>query len=141
MKKEIKDLSRKFHELGLTIIEKAKSGFEKTKKSIENTLLEDQLRRRFNLENPYKFQIVKDANLPNIINDLLSRHAKRFIEDELFVFYGTLEDNDFQKGSVIRDMSTNKDYLIQDLMAVTVGVELDGIIHEVDATAAVCKAR
>lgn len=132
-------MSQKLRNLGITIVEKTKAGLQKAKSGIENTLLEENLRKRFNLENPYKFQLIKDKARNTIIDELFYRHAKRYIDDDLFVFYGSIEQNDFQKGYYIRDLSVNTDYEIKDIMEVQLPVEYRGKEYEVTATAVVCE--
>jgi hypothetical protein len=139
MKKELNDFSQKLRNLGITIVEKTKAGVQKVKSGVENTLLEDHLRKRFNLENPYRFQIIKDKANNSIIGELFYRHAKRYEEDDLFVFYGTKEANDFQIGYYIRDLSVNADYEIKEVMEVALPVEYNGKNYEVNATAVVCE--
>jgi len=123
--------------LGIKIVEKTKAGIKKAKTGIENTLLEDHLRKRFNLENPYKFQIIKDKAKNSIIDELFYRHAKRYEEDDLFVFYGPLAANDLQKGYYIRDLSINADYEIKEVMEVEVPVEYNGKGYEIIGTAVI----
>lgn len=137
MKSESNSLSEKMRMLGIKIVEKTKAGIKKAKTGIENTLLEDHLRKRFNLENPYKFQIIKDKAKNTIIDELFYRHAKRYEEDDLFVFYGSLAANDLQKGYYIRDLSINADYEIKEVMEVEVPVEYNGKGYEIIGTAVI----
>ncbi|MDD4184600.1 MAG: hypothetical protein PHI01_04230 [Candidatus Izemoplasmatales bacterium] len=137
MKSESNSLSEKMRMLGIKIVEKTKAGIKKAKTGIENTLLEDHLRKRFNLENPYKFQIIKDKAKNTIIDELFYRHAKRYEEDDLFVFYGSLAANDLHKGYYIRDLSINADYEIKEVMEVEVPVEYNGKGYEIIGTAVI----
>ena len=140
MKQKTKTLTQKLRDLGIKSMEKTKAGFSKVKAGIENTLLEDNLRKRFNLVNPYKFQIIKDKEARNtIIDELFYRHAKRYDEDDLFVFYGSIEQNDLQKGYYVRDLSANADYEIKEIMEVQIPIEYQGKNYDVTCTATVCE--
>ncbi|MBN2504300.1 MAG: hypothetical protein JXB20_03045 [Bacilli bacterium] len=139
MKKEIRDLSQKMRSLGVTIAKKTEEGISKAKDSIENTIFEEKLHRRFNLENPYKFQIIKDRSKTNFISAILPKNAKRYEEDDVFVFYGDLDYNNLEKGNVIRDLSNNADYEIKELIEVNIPVSYEDKTHEVTGTAAVCE--
>lgn len=138
MKETLKDLSSKLKNLGISLVDTAKKGVEKAKSGIEHTLLEDSLRRRFNLENPYRFEVVSHSK-NDFLNNLLPRHAKRYDEDDLFVFYGTMAANDFQKGSIIKDLSDNAEYRIEEVLEVSIPVEHEGKSYPVAATAVTCK--
>ncbi len=139
MKKNLQDLPQKLRSLGITIAEKTKQGIKKAKDSIENTILEEHLRKRFNLENPYRFQIIKDKADTSLVSELFYRHAKRYEDDDLFVFHGAPADNNFAKGHYIRDLSINADYEIKDIMEVTIPVEYKGKAYDVTCTAVVCE--
>ncbi|MDD3957374.1 MAG: hypothetical protein PHW40_03040 [Candidatus Izemoplasmatales bacterium] len=140
MKQDWKDLPKRLHDLGLSVVEKTKKGIKQVKESIENTVLEDQLRKRFNLENPYKFQLVKpDRSLGSWIQEQMPRHAKRYDEDDLFVFYGSIEQNGFSKGEIIKDLSDEAMYKIVHQVEVCVSVRLDEKAHDVVATAVSCE--
>lgn len=140
MKKDIRDLPQKLRDLGIKIAKKTEEQIDKAKAMIDNTVLEDQLHRRFNLENPYKFQIIKDPSKTNFISGILPRNAKRYEEDDVFVFYGPLAGSNLEKGNIVRDLAANADYEIMELLDVEVPVELDGKRYEVSGTAAVCKS-
>ncbi|HOP57423.1 MAG TPA: hypothetical protein PLH02_03635 [Bacillota bacterium] len=138
MKKEISDTMKKLRDLGLKIAKTAEKGYQQAKSSVESTILEDSLRRRFNLENPYKFQIRRDNSVSDLIEGIMPRNAKRYDEDDMFVFYGDKESNNLTKGDLIKDLSSNADYRIKDLIEVEVPVELDGKTYQVIGTAALC---
>lgn len=138
MKKEIKDFSQKLKDLGISVFKKTEAGLKKAKENVANTILDDHLHRRFNLENPYKFQIIKDKSKTNFISSILPKNAKRYVEDDLFVFYGSMEHNNLEKGNIIRDLSINADFEIKDLLEVKVSVEYENKQYEVLGTCAVC---
>jgi len=139
MKETIKDLSQKLKKVGLQVYDSAKKGVEKAMTGIENTIHEDNLRRRFNLENPYRFEVITKSKL-DILNNLMPKHAKRYDEDNLFVFYGSMASNDFKKGSIVKDLSDNAEYRIEEILEVSIPVELEGKSQMVVATAVNCKA-
>ena len=139
MKKEIRDISEKLRSLGVKIIKSTEAGIARAKTSIANTLLEEHLHRRFNLENPYRFQIIKDRSKTNFISAILPKNAKRYEEDDVFVFFGNNEYNNLEKGNVIRDLSNNADYEIKDVIEVEVPVSYEKKTYEVVGTAAVCE--
>ncbi|MFA7075962.1 MAG: hypothetical protein WC152_04745 [Candidatus Izemoplasmatales bacterium] len=125
----------KLKKTGLNIIAKAKNGYSNARNSIEQNFLNDSLRKRFNLENPYKFLVMDDKEKSNFINELLPRHAKRYIEDDIFVFYGNLSETDVKVGYFIKDLSDESIYKVQDLATVKVRVTYEGSEYEVDGTA------
>ncbi len=139
MKKETRDLPKKLRDLGVAVYKKTEAGLKKAKANFDNTILDDHLHRRFNLENPYKFQIIKDKSKTNFISSILPKNAKRYEEDDLFVFYGSKDHNNLEKGNIIRDLSVNADFEIKEIMEVTVPVEYEGKRHEVLGTCAVCE--
>lgn len=129
------DLKSKIKKVGLNIIEKAKSGYKTAKSSVEQNLLKDSLRKRFNLENPYKFLILDSAEKTSFLNELLPRHAKRYNEDDIFVFYGNKKDNDILIGYIIKDLSDETLYKVKEIVEVKVPVTYNDEVYEVDATA------
>jgi len=133
--KEAKNLTDKLKHLGLDIIKKAKSSYKTARDSIENNFLNDSLRKRFNLENPYKFLIMDSMEKTSFINELLPRHAKRYNEDDVFVFYGNLSDNDIQVGYIIKDLSDETLYKVKEIALVQIPVTYDNKEYEVDCTA------
>ncbi len=86
MANTIKDLPQKLRELGLKAVKTIEKGVVSTRKGIENTLMNEELRRRFNLENPYKFEIRDAKAKTNLFTGLAARNAKRYEDDDLFVF-------------------------------------------------------
>jgi hypothetical protein len=140
MKSSEKDLPSKLRDLGIKIYQSAKNSISSAKSSVENTILEENLKHRFNLENPYKFIVLSEPKKIGVINELSSRHAKRYDEDDLFVFYGKLENNEFQKGHIIRDISNNAEYSIKEILEVSVPVEYKHKSYDVIGTAVMCDA-
>jgi len=130
-----------FKGLGLTIKNKAKKTWKKAKMSISDTILEEKLRQRFNLENPYKFIITDKLEEPTKVDKILTYHAKRYEEDDVFVFFGDNEDDVLEPGKYIQDLSTQAYYEIIDMASVMIPVQLKHKTHEVPATAVYCKPR
>ena len=124
---------------GLKILDKTNAFIDSTKEKIKQTLLNDQLKRRFQLENPHKMLISKELTDVNIIKELTAYHAKIYEEDNVFVFYGPLNDLDIKQGYVIRDLATMEAYKVMDIAEVDLPVTLDEKIHEVPATAVYCE--
>jgi hypothetical protein len=133
--KEVKNLTEKLKKLGVNVIEKAKSSYKTARDSIEQNFLNDSLRKRFNLENPYKFLIMDSMEKTSFINELLPRHAKRYNEDDVFVFYGNLNDNDIKVGYIIKDLSDETLYKVKEIALVKISVTYDDKEYEVDCTA------
>jgi len=130
-----KDITKKLKKLGLNMLNKAKTTYKSAKDSMENNFLKDSLRRRFNLENPYKFIIMDEKERASVIGELLPRNAKRYNEDDIFVFYGGLEDNDILPGYVIKDLSDNTLYQVKEVASVKIPVTYEDKEYEVDGTA------
>jgi hypothetical protein len=134
--KKIEDLAEKLKKVGINVATKVKETYNTAKESMDKNFLNDSLKRRFNLENPYKFIVMTDNSKTNLVNELLPRNAKRYIEDEIFVFFGTLEDNDDIKlGNYIKDISDNSFYEVLELAPVKVSVTYENKEYEVDGVA------
>lgn len=125
----------KLKKIGINIATKAQETFNSTRNSIEQNFLNDSLRKRFNLENPYKFVIMNSMEKPSVINELLPRHAKRYLEDDIFVFYGTIKDNDILEGYIIKDLSDETMYKVLEIVDVKVNVTYQNKEYEVDGVA------
>lgn len=136
---EVKDLGKKLRDLGIKVAKTVEKGYESAKLSVENTILEDNLKRRFALENPYRFEIYDDQHKSNVLTNLFVRHAKRYEEDDLFVFTGAEYENDFKKGGIIKDLSDNNEFQIESIQQVLVPVEFNGKTYEIVGTAVKCR--
>jgi hypothetical protein len=137
---DLKDFANKLHDLGIKAVKTVEKGYESAKLSVENTILEDNLKRRFNLENPYRFEIYDANRKSNVLTNLFVRHAKRYDEDDLFVFSGAEYENSFKKGGIIKDLSDNAEFMISEIQQVLVPVEFNGKSYEIVGTAVKCKA-
>lgn len=148
---EAKSWGTKLKELGIKVgkgvekgtgfvVDNIEKGVGYVKDSMEKTVLDDNLRHRFNLENPYKFEVYGKGNKSTMVTSLLVRNAKRYEEDDLFVFFGSVADNGFEKGGIIKDLAINAEFRILDIVQVLVPVEFNGKTYEVVGTALNCQA-
>jgi len=135
----IKDLPGKAKELGLKVIKSVEKGVENVRMSVEKTVLDDNLRRRFNLENPYKFEVYEKGIKSTMLTNLFVRNAKRYEEDDLFVFAGSISENKFEKGGIVKDLAANAEFRILDIIQVLVPVEFEGKRYEIVGTALHCQ--
>ncbi len=133
--KSSQNIVEKLKKVGIKIANKAQETFNTTRNSIEQNFLNDSLRKRFNLENPYKFIIMDSKEKSSILNELLPRYAKRYLEDDIFVFYGTLKDNDIKVDYIIKDLSDETLYKVLELVDVKVTVTYQNKDYEVDGVA------
>lgn len=136
---DVKDFANKLKDLGIKAVKSVEKGYESAKLSVNNTILEDNLKRRFNLENPYRFEILDDKKKSNVLTGLFVRHAKRYLEDDLFVFQGAIYENNFMKGGIIKDLSDNNQYQIAEIMQVLVPVTFNDKEYEIVGTAVTTK--
>jgi hypothetical protein len=135
-----KDLTLKLKELGLKAVKTIEKGVSDTRKSIESTILEDELHRRFNLENPYRFEIRGSKEKSGVLAGLGARNARRYLEDDLFVFYGDPASVGVTKGDIVKDLSDEVEYKVEEIVPVTMTVTLQEKEHDVPATAVKCRA-
>lgn len=135
------DLPYRLKQLGLQAYHKAKKGIIDAKDTAMNTVLDEKLKHRFNLENPYKFVFLTEHKKIGVLDELSARHGKRYDEDDLFVFYGKIEKNDFFEGQIVVDLSDKAEYVIKNIFEVTVPVEYNHEIYDCFATAVVCEVK
>ena len=95
---EKKDFASKLKELGIEICNAAKKEYEVVVSGAEKTLHKEKLKKRFNLENPYKFVLLDSGLRIKILDTWLAKHAKRYDEDDILVFFGSKKDNKFYTG-------------------------------------------
>lgn len=132
----MKEFTKKLKNLGIGLYKKAKKEVKSAKSATERTLLADKLRRRFNLENPFKFIITHKDDSSSLIDKYLPRHAKRYNEDDIFVFYGDNSNNSINKGDIVKDLSDETKYEVIEMVDVTLPVKLDGKVYDVPCVAA-----
>ncbi len=136
----MKDFSTKLKELGLKVVKKVEEGIDYAKSTVDQTIMHDNLRRRFNLENPYRFMVYEPNTKPSILQTLLPIHAKRYEEDDTFVFFGSLNDTKFRLGDIVQDLSDNAKYEIKAMESVLVPVTYNENEYDIVGTAVKCKA-
>ena len=111
---------------------------EKTKNQIKKTILDDQLRRRFQLENPRRFIVSDHEPNMNLINEIISSNAKVYEEDQVFVFYGH-GNEDLKAGNYVKDLGNLQLYKIKSVVQVEIPVTLKDQVHDVLGTAVYCE--
>ncbi|MFW5793910.1 MAG: hypothetical protein ACOCV1_00270 [Bacillota bacterium] len=120
---------------GVKILNKAKKSIKDTKESISDTILLDKLKHRFNLENPHKFIVSEQRVKSNLIKEISAQNAKRYEEDNIFVFFGNNEANEFKPGFIVKDLKTMQDYIVKEVVEIEVPVEYKEKTYEVVGTA------
>lgn len=132
---EKKDFVTRLKELGVEIYGAAKKEYEAVVDGAGKQIKKEKLRKRFNLENPFKF-VMMDASLRiKFMDSLLARHAKRYDEDDILVFFGSKEENNFKIKQRIKDLSDNTVYEIIEIVEVTIPVTLESRDIDVPCTA------
>ena len=126
---------KKLKDAGLGIIAKTKSGFNLTKKTIEQNFLNDALKKRFNLENPHRFLIYESEEKLGLLQKLTPLYAKRYLEDEIFVFFGHLMEEDIKESYLLKDLSDEALYKVKEIAYVKVSVTYENKAYDVDGTA------
>lgn len=132
---EKKDLSSRLKDLGIEISNAAKKEYKAVVSGAEKQIRNDKLRRRFNLENPYRFVLVNNQRRFKILDTVLAKHAKRYLEDDILVFYGSKADNQFESGQKLKDLSDNTIYEILEIVDVMLPVNYNNKSIEVACTA------
>ena len=127
-------------EKSMKIVNKTNEFVDQTKDKIKDNLLNDQLKRRFQLENPHKMLVSEKVTPVNMIQELTSSHAKIYEDDNVFVFYGPKKDNGIQIGYYIRNLATMEEFIVKDILEVEVPVTYKEKVYEVLATAVYCEA-
>jgi hypothetical protein len=136
----MKEFANKLKDLGIKVVKKVEEGIGHAKNSVESTILTENLRHRFHLENPYRFIVCEPNAKPSLIQTLMPQNAKRYEEDDTFVFFGSPEDNRFRIGDIVTDIADQSRYEIRAIESVLVPVMLNDQEHEVKGTAVSCKA-
>ena len=120
---------------GLKVFNKAKKSIKDTKESISDTILLDKLKRRFNLENPYKVIVSEKRVKSNLMKEISAQNAKRYDEDDIFVVFGNNEANEIKSGFVVKDLKSMQDYIVKEVVEIEVPVEYERNTYEVVGTA------
>lgn len=129
------NFKEKLKELGVEVYHNAKKEYNAVLKGAKKQIKKDKLRKRFNLENPYRFVLLDNKVRIKFLDSLTARHAKRYNEDDILVFFGSVEENNFQKDQKIKDLSDETIYIIQEIIEVTIPVTLEEEVIEVPCTA------
>lgn len=130
-----RDFSTVLKDLGIEIYNSAKKEYDAVVKGAKKQFTKEKLRRRFNLENPYKFVFIDSKVRIKVLDSLLARHAKRYDEDDILVFFGTTDENNIEKGQRIKDLSNNSVYEALELIEVKIPVTMDDEEVEIPCTA------
>jgi len=132
---EKKDFVSRLKELGIEIYGAAKKEYEAVVSTAEKQIKKEKLRKRFNLENPYKFALLDSGCKIKLLEGFLARHAKRYDEDDILVFFGTKAENRFKAQQRIKDLSNNGVYEVLEILEVKIPVTLDNKDIDVACTA------
>ena len=100
---EKRDFSERLKDLGIEIYNAAKKEYKAVVSGAEKQIRKDRLRKRFNLENPFRFVLLDSQIRVKFLDGLMARHAKRYDEDDILVFFGSVEENSFEKKQRIKD--------------------------------------
>lgn len=132
---EKRDFPSRLKELGIEIANAAKKEYKAVVLGAEKQIRKDKLRRRFNLENPFRFVLLDSKTRIKLFDGLMARHAKRYDEDDILVFFGRKEDNNFQSKQRIKDLSDESVYEIIEIVDVMMPVKHEDKVVEVACTA------
>lgn len=132
---EKRSLTVRLKDLGIDISNAAKKEYNHVVSSAGKQVKNDKLKHRFNLENPYRFVLLDSKIRVKLFDGFMSRHAKRYIEDDILVFFGTKEENSFEAGQQIKDLSDNTIYEVLEVVDVTIPVNYKEKQYDVDCTA------
>ncbi len=130
-----KNLIDRLKGLGIEVVNAAKKEYKSVISETEKRFSKEKLRKRFNQENPYKFVLLDRKVRIKIIDNLLARHAKRYNEDDILVFFGMKKENHFKPNQKIKDLSDNIIYEIVEIVDVMIPVTMDNKDIEVPCTA------
>lgn len=130
-----KEFIDKLKGLGIEIYSAAKKEYEAVLENAGRQIKKEKLRKRFNLENPYRFVLLDSSLRIKMLDGLLAKHAKRYDEDDILVFFGTKEENHFKAKQRVKDLSDNTVYEIVEIVEVMIPVTLDNKDIDVPCTA------
>jgi hypothetical protein len=130
-----RDFSSRLKDLGIEIANAAKKEYKAVVSGAEKQIRKDKLRKRFNLENPYRFVLLDSKIRVKLLDGLMAKHAKRYDEDDILVFFGSKEDNNFQAKQQIKDLSDETIYEVIETVDVTIPVKFEEKVVEVACTA------
>ncbi len=136
---EKREMADRLKDLGIEIYNAAKKEYDAVVASAEKTFNKEKLRKRFNLENPYRFVMLDTSFHCKLLERFFARNAKRYDEDDILVFFDTKSENGFQPKHRIKDLSDNTMYEIIEVVDVTIPVTLENQDIDVPCTAVYCK--
>ena len=130
-----RDFSSVLKDLGIEVYNAAKKEYDVAVNGAKKQFKKDKLRKRFNLENPYKFVFLDSRMRISFLDSLLARHGKRYDEDDILVFFGKKDENNIKPKQRIKDLSNNSLYEVIELVEVAISVTMDDTVFEVPCTA------
>ncbi len=132
---EKRSFSDRLKGLGIEIATAAKREYNAALSTAEKKIKKEKLRKRFNLENPYKFVLLDDQKRMRWFDKYFARHAKRYDEDDILVFFGTQKENGFKPNQRIKDLSDESVMEIIETVDVNLSVKYENDQIEVPCTA------
>ena len=135
------DFPARLKELGYEMLNAAKREVGTVVATAEKQVKKEKLKRRFNLENPYKFVLLDSSKRIRFLDSMFARHAKRYDEDDILVFFGTNKSNGFQPHHRIKDLSDNSIFEVLEIVEVSLPVKYEEKEVEVPCTAVYCKVQ
>lgn len=133
------DFPARLKELGYEVLNAAKREVNSVVATAEKQVKKEKLRRRFNLENPYKFILLDSQKRIRFLDSMFARHAKRYDEDDILVFFGNNKANGFKQNQRIKDLSDNSIFEVLEIVEVSIPVKLEESEVDVACTAVYCK--
>lgn len=121
--------------LGIEIVTAAKREYNAALTGAEKQIKKEKIRKRFNLENPYKFILLDDTKRIKWLDKFFARHAKRYDEDDILVFFGTQKENHFKPHQRIKDLSDESIMEIIEVVDVSIPVKLEEDVIDTPCTA------
>ena len=134
-----KYLTERLKELGVEISNAAKEEYEAIKSQAGKQIKKNKLRKRFNLEHPFRFVLLDGSMRLKPLDRFMARHAKRYDEDDILVFFGSQRENHFKAKQRIKDLSDESVYEIIEIVDVMLPVTLENKDYDVPCTAVYCK--
>lgn len=132
---EKRDFKSRLKDLGIEIYNAAKKEVDSVVTSAETQISNEKLRRRFNLENPYRFLLMDRPCKIKCLSSFFAKHAKRYDDDDILVFFGSKSKTKFKAKQRIKDLSDNTIMEIIELVDVKISVSLNEREIEVPCTA------
>lgn len=132
---EKKDFTSRLKGLGIEIYNSAKKEYQAVVSGAEKQIRKDKLKKRFNLENPYRFVLLDSQTRVKMLDRFFARHAKRYDEDDILVFFGNKASNHFKNKQKIQDLSDNTILEVIETVDVMIPVSFEEKTVDVACTA------